>query len=189
MPKTRWLHWSLFVAAFSACVLTAGVASAQRVVVVEESDGVRFRGGVDLQGGGLFVDGYGVGLAGVSGRLGVQINNLIGVYAQPYFALGGGSAYGGTGFLGIAGADAVVDFTLNSVLFFGVGGGAGYLQNVGAEDVLFRVGFYPIVAHRPRRARRSGLMIGVDVRPYFFSEVGGGQTILNVMGKIGFEAY
>jgi hypothetical protein len=190
MPKTRWLHWSLFVAAFSACVLTAGVASAQRVVVVEEEDAARFRGGVSLSGGGLFLNSVGVGLVGVDGRLGVQINNLIAVYAQPYLAFGGGSGYTGTGGAGVlAGADAVVDFTFNSFFFVGAGGGAGAFvaggEAASAENLLFRVGFYPIVARRARRARRTGLMVGVDIRPYFVDSL----ALFQAMGTIGFEAF
>jgi len=53
-------------------------------------DGPRFRGGVSFSGGGAFVAGWGLGFAGVDGRLGVQLNNLIGIYAQPYFMLGYG---------------------------------------------------------------------------------------------------
>jgi len=189
----------MFLAALAACILTASVASAQRVVVVEGGpvyDGPRLRAGISLGGGGLFLNNYGVGLVGVDGRIGVQINNLIAVYGQPYLALGGGGAgVGSSGFGTILGADAVVDFTLSNFLFFGVGGGAGAFiaptaggggTNAGsAEQLLFRVGIYPIVARYPRRARRSGLMVGADIRPFFIS----GATLIQAMGVIGFEAY
>jgi hypothetical protein len=181
------------ILAFAAIGTTAATASAQqRVVMVEEGGGgdwARFRGGVSLIGGGLFVDGLGVGLAGIDGRIGVQLNRLIGIYAQPYLTLGAGKSYGGLQtFVGTGGADAVIDFTLADTLFLGVGGGAGILQNVAAEDILFRIGAYPLY-RRGRGGRRRGLMIGIDVRPYFFSDVGQGYNVLNVMGKIGWEAY
>jgi hypothetical protein len=198
MSQKPALRRLTFMGALIACLLVAGVASAQRVVVVEGGpvyDGPRLRAGISVGGGGLFLNGYGVGLVGLDGRIGVQINNLVAVYAQPYLALGGGGdGVGSSGFLTSVGADAVVDFTLSNVFFLGVGGGGGGFiapQPTGgtaagsAEQLLFRVGFYPIVARYPRRARRSGLMVGADVRPFFIS----GASLIQAMGVIGFEAF
>jgi hypothetical protein len=162
------------------------VASAQRVVVVEEYDGPRFRGGISAGAGGVFANGYGVGIVGLDGRLGVQVNNLIGIYAQPYLAGGGGSEAGGVTGGGLTtGVDGVIDFTFNR-FFFGVGGGVGALVGRGNTDtngqLLFRVGFYPILARRYRGARRMGLMVGADFRPLFITGVEG-ATVLQATGE------
>jgi hypothetical protein len=199
MNTTRRHPWWIFVAVLIALVGTTRVASAQRVVVVEggpEYDGPRFRGGVSIGGGGFFANGYGVGTAQVDGRLGVQINNLIGVYAQPYLGGGGGSVGGGvSGGFGTFGVDAVIDFTLADRFFLGAGGGAGVVviptgPNTdggagAAEQLLFRVGFYPIVWRRGRRARRGGLMLGADIRPFFIS----GTALVQATANIGIEAF
>lgn len=196
------------IAALSlASLLSAEAANAQQVVVVapaprravvvEEGgpvvDGPRFRGGISLDGGGIFVSGYGLGLVGLSGRIGVQINDLIGVYGMPYFSLGGGTVSAGgvsaSAFTGTAGGDGAVDFTLANRFFLGAGGGFGVVGSVSGPELLFRVGAYPLMGRRFRGPGRRGLMVGVNVRPHFFSSAGEGITVLEAMGSIGFEAF
>ncbi|HSC86167.1 MAG TPA: hypothetical protein VLC09_02810, partial [Polyangiaceae bacterium] len=89
-----------------------------------DADGARFRFGV--AGGGGFLSGsdsfggsatYGYG--GMDLRFGAQINDLIGVYAQPQLGFYG--ANGGVG--GLAGVTALVDFTFLDQFFVGVGAG------------------------------------------------------------------
>jgi hypothetical protein len=197
MNATRRHPWWIFVAVLAALVGTTRAASAQRYVVEAGPvyDGPRFRGGVSLGAGGFFANGYGVGTVQVDGRLGVQINNLIGIYAQPYLGGGGGSVGGGaSGGFGTFGVDAVIDFTLADRFFLGAGGGAGVViipgaagdgGAGGAEQLLFRVGFYPIVWRRVRRARRGGLMLGIDLRPYFIR----GDALIQATANIGIEAF
>jgi hypothetical protein len=188
--------------AFAAVGFAAATANAQQVVVVEPGprravlveggpvvDGPRFRGGISLDGGGIFVSGYGLGLVGLSGRLGVQINDLIGVYGMPYFSLGGGSVNGLNAFTGTGGGDAVVDFTFADRFFVGAGGGYGIVGSAGGPEALFRGGFYPLLGRRLHRPGRRGLMIGVNVRPHFLSSAGTSATVLEAMGTIGFEAF
>jgi hypothetical protein len=148
-------------------------------------DGVRFRGGVALTGGGLFVDGYALGLGGIDGRIGVQINNLIGVYAQPYLTFGGGQVAGATGVTGTVGSDVIVDFTFLDQIFVGAGAGAGIIGSLVAEQAHLRVGGYPVVARGLNGIRRKGLMIGADLSVHFTS----GAVIMQPMVSIGYEAF
>jgi hypothetical protein len=164
----------------AALALTAATASAQ-----EAPDGPRFRGGVALDGGGLFISGYAFGLVGVDGHLGVQINNLIGVYAQPYFSVGGGSISGATGITGTAGVNAMVDFTFIDQIFVGAGGGGGLVGSAAAGQLHLRVGGYPIMRRGDNGIRRRGLMIGADVSVHFIE----GFVLMQPMLSIGYEAY
>jgi hypothetical protein len=109
-----------------------------------------------------------LGGIGPSGQIGVQINNLIGVYAVPGFTVLFGSA-GGVDFT----AGAVVDFTLlndaitvgagpelGAFAFFGTGAagaGAGYGGRI-------HLAWNALVSHGEHRARRKGLVVGLDLR-------------------------
>lgn len=118
-----------------------------------DDDGVRFRGGISGGGGALIGAGLTLGMGGLDGRMGVQINDLIGVYAQPQLSIYGGSA----GFIpaigGIVGGTAVVDFTFIDQIFVGAGGGYALLNNPHGPVVHIRAGGYPPV--RLRRGRHS----------------------------------
>jgi hypothetical protein len=80
------VHKSTLKRVLSALPLVAAIAafssSASTQHHQQEPDGVRFRGGISAGGGGLFLGDYGLGIGGVTGRLGVQVNNLIGIYAS-----------------------------------------------------------------------------------------------------------
>jgi hypothetical protein len=180
------------ILAFAAVGLTATAASAQRVVVEEEGGGyTRLRAGIDLTGGGLLLDGYGIGLVGVDGRLGVQANNLLAIYAQAHLVFGGGSCGGGTcgtGLPGLFSVSAVADFTFDRI-FVGAGGGFVYIGdavNAGPE-LIGRFGFYPLM-RRGRFGGRRGLMIGADVHLDYIPG-GGGAAFLEPMFLIGYEAF
>lgn len=58
---------------------------------MECRDGVRFRGGISLGGGGEFISGFTAGLGAIDRPVGVQSNKLVGLYLQPHVALGAGS--------------------------------------------------------------------------------------------------
>ena len=77
---------------------------------------MRFRGGI----GGFFavgVPGRGFFAGGIQGRLGVQFNDVIALYAEPEL-LGGG---GGGGVLGLVGASPLIELTVKDRYYFGAG--------------------------------------------------------------------
>ncbi|MFT3772358.1 MAG: hypothetical protein QM820_43750 [Minicystis sp.] len=167
----------------AALVLGASSASAQ------EKDGARFRGGIALTGAGLFISDYALGLGGIDGRLGVQINNLIGVYAQPYISFGGGKVAGITGFTGTAGSTLNVDFTFMNQFFVGAGGGGGIIGSLGAGQAVIRVGGYPLFTHGENRIRRKGLMLSADMHIHIGLAGGASYKLLQPTFAIGYEAF
>ena len=161
---------------------------ARRAEIPEEEldeDGVRFRGGVSGGGGGLFLEGYTMGLGGFDGRMGVQINDLIGVYAQPQVGVYGGDLGGFGGIGGLAGASVVVDFTFIDQIFVGVGGGGAILNDPFAGELHIRAGGYPLMGYGEDGVRRKGLMIGADLRMFFLE----GYVLLSPTASIGYEAF
>jgi len=187
--KTQMAH-VVSLLAFATIGLTATAASAQRVYVEEEGGGgARFRGGIDLTGGGVFLGNTSVGVVGLDGRLGVQVNNLLGLYIQPHLVFGGGTYLGTSGFDGVFAVDGLADFTFDR-LFFGAGAGLAYtgVNNFYASpEAHLRVGFYPLVGHT-RRGRR-GLMIGADLRIIYWTIPGDGTPLLEPTIAIGYEAF
>jgi hypothetical protein len=178
------------------------------LVMPPPADGARFRGGVALEGGALIVpSAFSVGVAGVQGQLGAQINNNWGVYAVPSFDIVFGSV-GGVN-LGFA---VMVDYTLDDTLTFGVGpdtdaflaigGGGGTGAAVGGAlyGARLHFGWNPVISHNETKARRKALTIGVDVRllggAAAFASVsnsstsaGGGTFVLSPMLTIGYNAF
>lgn len=135
------------------------------------ADGARFRGGFALEGGALIVPGViSVGVVGVQGQLGGQINNNWGVYAVPSFDIVFG-AVGGVN-LGFA---VMVDYTLDDSLTFGVGpdldlfgaigGGGGTVAAAGGAlyGARLHFGWNPAISHESNRRRRA-FTIGADMR-------------------------
>jgi hypothetical protein len=170
---------AVWAMAFTASSLIATSALA-------DEDGLRFRGGVDIAGGGLLVSGFGVGMGGVDGRIGLQINDLIGAYVQPHLAFGGGKYHGASVFTGVAGASGIVDFTFFDQLFVGGGGGFAYVGEIPdpGASLHFRFGGYPLQGDG-EGARRKGLLIGADLHVHFVQ----GFTLLQPMLAIGYEAF
>src|SRR6185437_7514732 len=113
-------------AAFLVPSLVTVAASAQQVIYVQgpppSADGPRFRGGVGLEVGAFAIPGVGVlGLAGIQGQLGGQINNNWAVYAIPTLDFG----FGKTAAVGLS-AGVLAEYTLDAVpLSVGVGPEAG----------------------------------------------------------------
>jgi hypothetical protein len=166
--------------AFAASLMAAQVARAQAVVVVaqpppapravlvETEDQARFRGGIELDAGLFKPPAGALGAIGPSGQIGVQINNLIGVYAVPGFDILFGSAGGLDATMGV-----VVDFTLlddaitvgagpeiGAFAFFGTnaaGGGAGYGGRL-------HFAWNALVSKGANGIRRHGLVVGLDAR-------------------------
>lgn len=155
----------------------------------ERHDGVRFRGGIAAVGGAEFLDNFGIGMGGLEGRLGVQLDNLIGIYAQPYLAFGAGDIGGASGGTGTAGVSALVDFTFANRVFVGVGGGAGILNNPAGPELHIRAGAYPVMGYGENGYTRKGLMVGLESRVFFLSQGGTGLTVMQLFGTIGYEAF
>jgi hypothetical protein len=152
---------------------------------VRPPDGVRFRGGISLGGGGEFVSGFTAGLGGLDGRLGVQINRLVGVYLQPHFSAGAGSIGNVSGATGTAAATVLADFTFIDRIFVGAGAGYGLVNNPHGAAIHFRFGGYPLMKFSEIAPRRKGLMVGADLRTYF-TQVG---PVVQFMAAVGYEAY
>src|SRR5438876_89502 len=137
MRKSLAVSKLIALAAFVASTaISAGVLAQE-----PEKDGTRFRGGVSAVAGG-FVGDYSGFQAGVDGRMGVQINNLIGVYANPMLTFGPlkVSDYGLSTVVGVFALTGMVDFTLFDKLSFGAGGGYGVVNNPSGPMLQFRVG-------------------------------------------------
>lgn len=152
---------------------------------VRPPDGVRFRGGISLGGGGEFVSGFTAGLGGLDGRLGVQINKLVGVYLQPHFSAGAGSIGNVSGATATAAATVLADFTFIDRIFVGAGAGYGLVNNPHGAAIHVRFGGYPLMKFSEVAPRRKGLMVGADLRTYF-TQVG---PVVQFMAAVGYEAY
>lgn len=176
---------SFCLGSFTVLALITTLVFAPDARAEDDKDGARFRGAIALSGGGLFVSGFSAGLGGVDGRLGVQVNNLFGLYAQPHFTFGAGKVAGQTGFTGTAGGSLLADFTLADSFFFAAGGGGTVVGSVAGGMIHGRLGGYPLMSKGENGVRRKGLMLGSDVRV----DLVGGYTVLQVTGSIGYEAF
>jgi hypothetical protein len=138
----------------------------------KEEDGARFRGGVSLEGGMLAApDLFTLGLAGVQGQIGVQINHLVGIYAVPHIDV----VLGSVGGLHVAAA-LVVDFSVMDEVTIGagpelaafaaIGGDSDSVSAAGGSMFGGRIhaGFQPVWGYGENGVRRQALSIGVDVR-------------------------
>ncbi|MCA9621519.1 MAG: hypothetical protein KC731_21000 [Myxococcales bacterium] len=138
----------------------------------EDADDVRFRGAINAEGGLLSVAGdYTVGLAGVNGELGVQITNLVGLYAKPQLDI----VFGKVGGVAI-GSALLVDFTFADVFTVGVGPDVGVFAAIGVDNTQgtaagglmyggrVHLAAYPVVVDGDDGVRRKAFAIGLDVR-------------------------
>jgi hypothetical protein len=143
--------------------------------------GARFRGGISGAGGFETVAGVAGPMFGLDGRLGVQLNDLIAIYAQPHLSFGTLAGL----MTGTFSATALVDLTLADRFFVAAGAGYGVLNNPSGLVIHARAGGYPIMGRGEDGARRKGLMLGVDFRTYLT----GIGTGIQVLGTIGYEAF
>jgi len=156
------------------------------------ADGLRFRFGV-AAGIGFFTAASEVGDAEVSCtyygadlRLGAQINDLIGVYAQPtlgYYSVDDAGGLAAGGLLGVA---VVADATIIDRFFVGAGLGYTVYNNPAGVTPILRIGGYPLMGRSEQKARRKGLMLGVDLR---FTSLEGLKTIVMPTFNLGYEAF
>lgn len=158
----------------------------------EGADGARFRFGIS--GGPSFFkikDDFGnsasLTYGGMDLRFGVQVNDMIGVYAQPVLGFYNAPAGGALATGGLLGSVVAADVTLIDHFF--VGGGFGYhiYNNPGGPSLLFRAGAYPLMGRSKEKVRRKGLMLGADVRVTFIGE--GIKPILMPSFNLGYEAF
>ena len=119
-------------------------------------------------------------------RFGAQINNLIGVYAQPtlgYYSVNGSGGLGAGGLVGVA---VIADATIIDRFFVGAGLGYTVYNNPGGITPILRVGGYPLMSRSEQKARRKGLMVGADLR---FTSPDGLKTIVMPTFNVGYEAF
>jgi hypothetical protein len=156
------------------------------------ADGTRFRFGV-AGGIGFFTAANEVGAGkasctyyGADLRFGAQINNMFGVYAQPtlgYYSADDSGGLAGGGLLGLA---VVADATFIDRLFVGAGLGYTVYNNPAGVSPILRVGGYPLMSRSDEKARRKGLMLGIDLR---FTSLEGLKTIVMPTFNVGYEAF
>lgn len=155
-------------------------------------DGLRFRFGVAGGAGPLMLsDKAGTKVTAVYGgvdtRFGVQINDLVAVYAQPQLGFYNFKQYGplaGTG--GLLGISVLGEVTLIDRIFVGAGAGYGILNSPNGPELHFRLGGYPLMGQSSKKVRRKGLMVGADFRVHF---VRGGITGIAPTFNLGYEAF
>lgn len=170
-----------------ATAAAAGADASKPVV-----DGMRFRFGVaggigffsaQAESGGPKVSCtyYGADL-----RLGAQINDLIGVYAQPTLGYYSADVSGTLAAGGLLGMAVVADATIIDRFFVGAGIGYTVYNSPAGVTPILRVGGYPLMSRSDQKARRKGLMLGVDLR---FTSLEGIKTIVMPTFNLGYEAF
>jgi hypothetical protein len=156
------------------------------------ADGLRFRFGVS-GGYGFFTAKSEVGSGelsctyyGMDLRFGAQINDLIGVYAQPTLGYYSADGAGPLAVGGLVGMAAGADFTFLDRFFAGAGIAYTTYNNPSGIGPLLRVGAYPLMSRNSESIRRRGLMVNVDLR---FTKLDGIKTILMPTFNVGYEAF
>ncbi len=156
------------------------------------ADGLRFRFGVS-GGYGFFTVKSEKGSAeascsyyGMDLRFGAQINDLIGVYAQPTLGYYSANKEGLLAVGGLLGMAAGADVTFLDRFFAGAGLGYTIYNNPSGITPLLRVGAYPLMSRNSESIRRRGLMVNVDLR---FTKLEGLKTIVMPTFNIGYEAF
>lgn len=156
------------------------------------ADGPRFRFGVS-GGAGFFTAASEVGPSKVSCtyfgtdlRLGAQVNNLFGIYAQPTLGYYTANVPGALAAGGLVGLAVAADVTFIDRLFVGAGVGYTVYNSPGGVSPLLRIGGYPLMSRSEEKARRKGLMLGLDLR---FTGLDGLKTIVMPTFNLGYEAF
>lgn len=138
-----------------------------------DADRARFRGGVVGEAGALIIPDPGEALTtfGVQGHIGVQFNDLVGLYLAPSLDI----IVGDLGGVSVATA-VLVDFTFDDTwqlgigpdaeAFAAIGADSNSVQGAGGELYGGRLHFavFPAVGDGEDGIRRKGLALGVDVR-------------------------
>ena len=119
-------------------------------------------------------------------RLGAQINDLVGVYAQPTLGYYSANGSGGLAAGGLFGMAVAADVTFIDRFFVGAGIGYTVYNSPAGVSPLLRLGGYPLMSRSEQKARRKGLMVGVDLR---FTGLEGLKTIVMPTFNVGYEAF
>lgn len=190
------LRWSMAPLAL-ALVLSATRSASAHENPTEEDHYGRFRWGISGMAGPMLGDVSG-GVGGVNARFGAQINEMVGIYAQPI-------AFAGVGFdaslnnpsatgLGLWGVGALCDFTLNDKFYLGAGpellmGGVGETSTTtvsASGGTLFSVaGRAGLLFGTKKPTRRAAFQLGLDLHVVF----GQNHTVVAPLLALGFEAY
>jgi hypothetical protein len=156
------------------------------------ADGLRFRFGVS-GGYGFFTVKGEVGSAqascsyyGMDLRFGAQINDLVGVYAQPTLGYYSADIEGLLGVGGLLGMAVGADVTFLDRFFAGAGIAYTVYNDPSGVGPLLRVGAYPLMSRNSESIRRRGLMVNVDLR---YTKLDGYKAILMPTFNIGYEAF
>lgn len=173
----------LTVAALAGALLSTSLAHA-------EEDGPRFRGGISLEGGALLPSHVALGAVGPQGQLGVQVDNLLGIYAVPAFDI----LFGPAGGVDLTFA-VMADFTLlddvltvggglDSGVFAAIGGnGTSAAAAAGAQyGVRGHAAWNALVTKGPNGIRRKALVVGLDLR--FLVGPEGSETVTATGGSV-----
>ena len=188
------MYTKLVVAIFATIALQTSFARAQDAAAAPPAatvaqSGLRFRSGISLGGGIEKVSVVSGGMYGIDARLGMQLNDVLGIYLQPHLSFGSLSGQaGGAGISGSTGTFSVAaigEATFMDRLFAGAGLGYGMLNNPSGPMFQARAGGYLLTTRGQDGIRRKGLMAGVDVRSIFIT----GATGLLVIASIGYEKY
>jgi hypothetical protein len=177
----------------SASIPAAPVGTTARTESsADGADGLRFRFGVS-GGYGFFTAKSEAGSAelsctyyGMDLRFGAQINDLIGVYAQPTLGYYSADSVGPLAVGGLLGIAAGADVTFLDRFFAGAGIGYTVYNNPSGISPLLRVGAYPLMSRNSESIRRRGLMVNMDLR---FTKLEGLKTIVMPTFNIGYEAF
>ncbi len=173
------LRCSLLPLAVTAALLAASNAAAEPLrpapatpppaaAPAPARDGVRFRGAIGVEGGALVLpDIVTLGYGGASSQVGIQINNLVGVYVVPQLNIVFGQAAGLQ--LGTA---MVVDFTIDDIVSVGAGPEVSIFAALGSNTVAagafvggrLHAAVYPLLDKSANGINRQALAIGMDVR-------------------------
>lgn len=162
----RILRFGPALAALGAALAAVFVATAASAQV----DGLRFRGGVALEGGALILPGkLAMGGGAVVGQLGVQIDDRWALYALPSF-----DAFAGDGsFVSSAGSALMAELTVpGAPLSIAAGPDAAALLTVSGESGglgyslggRLRLAVHPLLVRAETGPRRRALSVGVDLR-------------------------
>jgi hypothetical protein len=80
----------------------------------------------------------------------------------------------------------VADVTIIDRFFAGAGVGYTVYNSPAGVTPILRIGGYPLMVRSEQKARRKGLMLGVDLR---FTSLEGLKTIVMPTFNVGYEAF
>ncbi len=190
-------------AAVTAALALAAAMLLPSTALAEGKGRARFRGGISAAGGVVAATnhpgGFGFATIGAQGEIGVQINDLVGLYWVPQFDIGFGDDLGGVN-LSTA---ALVDFSPSDHFSVGAGPDVGMFAAIGDGGVAagvnyggrFSLAVHPFVSEG-KNGRRKAFSIGADVRMLagatgVLSAESGGSTgfVVQPMLTLGYTAF